>query len=160
MTVSSAHQLAILGLSVLAGAACAVVYGFVSVLRRRTGGSAASMAADLAFWLFAAAAVIWLGLRFNNGEIRIYQIFAAVCGFFLYGLCLGGVTAKAAELFFRALDFVFAPVKFLLRGMVLYIKDVYEKIANIKNKLRKNLNRSASIQKTRKKMRKKYKKLL
>lgn len=161
MTVSSMHQLTVLGLSVLLGGACGVVYAFLAVLRERLGGAgAASAAADLLFWMITAAAVIWLGLRFNDGGIRAYQLFAAACGFFLHGLCLGGVTAKAAELFFGALDLIAAPVKFLIRRMKRYLKNISDKLNNLKNKIRNNLKRSALIQKTRKKMRKKYKKLL
>ncbi len=161
MTVSSLNQLQLFLIGALTGAVCGAAGCFLSAVRSRYGaGGAIAALTDLAFWLFAAAALIWTGLRFNSGEIRAYQIFAAVCGCVLYGLCFGKITAKLSELVLKAVGIVLSPAAFLMRGFCLYVKSIAAKINKMRIKIGKNLSRRKTASTMRKKIRKNYKKML
>lgn len=161
MTVSSIHQLSFFALNILAGLAVGAFYNLLVAAREEgSGSSAAALLADLLFWLAAGSAIVCMSLKFNDGGVRAYQILGAVCGFFLHYICLGGITMKIARFIVRVIAIILFPPAFLLRGAVLYIKQIAEKIKKLKIKIGQNIKRASSRGRTRKKIRKKYKKML
>lgn len=161
MTVSNTGQLMALLYGVLAGAGCGAVAGIINALRSELRlGSFLKGAADLLFWVFAGVIVVWVNLRFGDGSVRIYQILAAVCGLLLYTLCLGRLTERTAALALRGIKLLFSPLAFLLRGVRFYLEKGVGKLKKLRDYIKKTMGRMSSIGKVRKKIRKKYKKML
>lgn len=160
MTVSSLHQLSFLCMSIAAGALTGVLYNLLAAVRERGGGLAGAFLTDLLFWLAAGTALVYMSLRFNDGGIRGYQIFGAFCGFLIHGLCFGRLTMKLSRLIVKILAAVLYPLFFLIRGVGLYLRHINEKWRSLILKARQTAKRVAAPGKTRKKIRKKYKKLL
>ncbi len=160
MTVSSLHQLGFFCLSIAAGAAVGVLYGLLTAAREALGSALAAALTDLIFWTAAGGALIYMSLRFNDGGIRAYQIFGVMSGCFAQYLLFGKITLGIARKIVRLAAIILFPIIFLLRGGVLFIGMVYEKARMAVIKIGQTANRLSARGKSRKKMRKKYKKLL
>lgn len=160
MTVSSLHQLSFLCMSIAAGALTGVLYNLLAAVRERGGGWAGAFITDMLFWVAAGTALVYMSLRFNDGGIRGYQIFGAFCGFLIHGLCFGRLTMRLCRLIVKVLAAVLYPLFFLVRGVGLYLRHINEKWHIVILKGRQAVRRAMAPGKTRKKIRKKYKKLL
>ena len=160
MTVSSTGQLRFFFLSVLAGLISGAFYNLLRAVREKTGRGPVGPLSDLFFWVFVGAALIKLSLDFNDGGIRGYQLLGAACGFLLHYLCLGGITLPLARAVVRAAALALFPVVFLMRGVVLYVKSLYDKMHIMLLKLRQSGKRVCAARKKHKKIQKKYKNLL
>ena len=85
MTVSSTHQMNVFLICILAGAICAMVFDFERSIRKIYGSKKVGVVIEDAFFAAICAMIlIAAGYWFNNGEIRYYQILAAVCGALFY----------------------------------------------------------------------------
>lgn len=159
MTVSSLHQLNFFLFSIAAGGALSFLYCFMAEVRRRSvrGSSAA---ADILFWAAAAATVIASGLMLNDGGIRGYQLFGTVCGFILHSLCMGSFSARLCRILVEILAKLLSPLFFLCRGIYLYAANTLHKLSITVCKIKQNRQKMTARNKTRKKIRKKYKKML
>ena len=161
MTVSNTGQLMGLLCGLMAGACCGLMAGIVNAMRKELRlGTFLTGAADLMFWMLAGIVTVWINLRFGDGSVRIYQLIAAACGLLLYMLCLGRLTERAAGLALRGIKLVLSPAAFLLRGIKLYISAAAGRLGELRDLVRKTLDRIESAGKVRKKIRKKYKKML
>lgn len=161
MMISSLHQLTVFALCTAGGAACAALYTFLSALRRSLrDGRGITVAADAAFTLALLGAIIASALRFNNGAIRLYQLLGAALGFLLHCLCFYPITMKISLFVLKLIFLLLAPVRFLWRGARMYIKEIFDKAKNFKEKIVKTIRRIFSLRKRHKKMRKNYKKML
>ena len=161
MTVSNTDQLMTLLYGVLAGAVCGALACVLNAFRNELKlGKFLSTAADLLFWLLSGVIVVAVNFSFGDGSVRVYQIFAAVGGLLLYALCLGRLTEKAASLILRGIKLVLYPAVFLLRGIRLYIGAIAQRLAGLRGIVQRARARIDSVGKVRKKIRKKYKKML
>ena len=161
MTVSNTGQLIALLCGMIAGAGCGAAAGVINALRSELRlGKFLGGAADLLLWIFAGVSMVWINLRFGDGSVRVYQIIAAVCGMVLYMLCFGRLTERAAGLVLRGIKLLFSPLAFLMRGIKLYLGAIAQKIRDKRDFIKRTFDRKASAGKVRKKLRKKYKKML
>lgn len=160
MTVSSFHQLSFFFVSILAGLTCGAFYNLLTAVREKESRGCLSLFTDLLFWAAVGAALIRLSLEFNDGGIRGYQIFGAVIGFTLHYLCLSPVTLFLARWIVRIAMILLFPAAFLLRGIVLYIKQIIDKINASKMKIHQYARRISLRRKNHKKIQKNYKKML
>ena len=160
MTVSSLHQLSFFFISVLAGLLCGAFYNLLTAVREKERRGCLSLFTDLMFWTAAGAALIRLSIEFNDGGIRGYQIFGAVIGFALHYLCLSPVTLFFARWIVRIAMILLFPAAFLLRGIVLYVKQIISKMDTCKTKMRQYARRVSLRRKNHKKIQKNYKKML
>lgn len=160
MTVSSLAQLTFFGLSILAGMAAGMLYNLLAAIRGEAVRGGLALLTDLIFWLAAGTAMVFISLRFNDGGIRAYQIVGASCGFFLHWLLLSRITMKISRFIIKIIKIILSPAAFIFRGIVLYIKNIFEKVQCARLRLSQRLRRTAAYGKTRKKIRKKYKKML
>lgn len=159
MTVSSLQQLDFFLMSVLAGVGVGFFYNFLAALRRKTGEKLALLS-DFTFWVVAAAAVIIMGIKFNDGGIRGYQILGIGTGFTGHFLVLNRISEKVGAFFAGLLLKLMYPIAFILRGIVLYIREILNKTVRFFTKIAKIRQKIALRAKTRKKIQKKSKKML
>ena len=85
MTVSSAQQMNVFLICILAGVFCGMVFDFERSIRKIYGSRKVGVVIEDA--VFAAICTIILiaaGYRFNSGEIRYYQILGTACGALFY----------------------------------------------------------------------------
>lgn len=160
MMVSSSNQLSFFLVSILAGLVSGAFYNLLTAIREKERRGCLSLFTDLLFWAAVGAAMIRLSMEFNDGGIRGYQIFGAVIGFALHYLCLSPVTLFLARWIVRIAMILLFPAAFLLRGIILYFKQITDKINASKTKLHQHTRRMSLRRKNHKKIQKKYKKML
>lgn len=159
MMVSSLQQLDFFLFSILAGQGMGFLYNLLAAIQRKAGGRL-SLLSDYIFWSSMAATVIALGIKFNDGGIRGYQILGVMIGFILHFLVLGRISEKLASLIAEILAKLIFPLVFLMRGLGLYFESVLKKIGGFCSKISKNRQKVTARGKVRKKIQKKYKKML
>lgn len=79
------QEAAVFFLAIALGAALALFYDFLRILRRMVRhGVVATGVEDLLFWLLGACLLFTLMFYGTDGELRGYVLFGALCGALLY----------------------------------------------------------------------------
>ena len=124
MELSFAVQSAAFLYSIPLGAALGILYGILTLLRHTLSlKKGAVITLDIAFMLFCALSIFYFSLAFLEGYIRIYVIFGAALGFFIYRLTVG-----------RLLQRILNPILSWFKKIIMAI---FTKIKNIAKKLLK-----------------------
>lgn len=72
------------------GAVLGVIYGIIALLRKTLNLKKGTVIAlDITFMLLCAVSIFYFSLGFLDGYIRVYVIFGAGLGFFIYRLTIG-----------------------------------------------------------------------
>lgn len=106
------------------GAVLGVIYGIIALLRKTLNLKKGTVIAlDITFMLLCAVSIFYFSLGFLDGYIRVYVIFGAGLGFFIYRLTIG-----------RLLQRILNPILLWLKRIIVAI---FTKIKNIAKKLLK-----------------------
>ena len=72
------------------GAVLGIIYGIIALLRKTLNLKKGTVIAlDITFMLLCAVSIFYFSLGFLDGYIRVYVIFGAGLGFFIYRLTIG-----------------------------------------------------------------------
>lgn len=160
MNVSSSHQLAVMLMAMAAGIVCGAIYTFLSAIRSALrGGGGLAMITDLLFWTAFGAGMLWICTSFNDGEVRLYQILAALCGLTLHWLCFAGISRAVSYVLVKAIGIILSPAVFFARGLRLYFKAIMDKISKIGVKAKMHRKKTTNTRRIRKNISKNYKKM-
>lgn len=106
------------------GAVLGIIYGVLALLRHTLSlKKSAVIALDITFMLLCAVSIFYFSLGFLDGYIRVYVIFGAGLGFFIYRLTIG-----------RLLQRILNPILLWLKRIIVAI---FTKIKLIAKKLLK-----------------------
>ena len=106
------------------GAVLGVIYGIIALLRKTLNLKKGTVIAlDITFMLLCAVSIFYFSLGFLDGYIRVYVIFGAGLGFFIYRLTIG-----------RLLQRILNPILLWLKRIIVAI---FTKIKLIAKKLLK-----------------------
>ena len=106
------------------GAVLGIIYGIIALLRKTLNLKKGTVIAlDITFMLLCAVSIFYFSLGFLDGYIRVYVIFGAGLGFFIYRLTIG-----------RLLQGILNPIISWIKRIIVAI---FTKIKNIAKKLLK-----------------------
>lgn len=106
------------------GAVLGIIYGIIALLRKTLNLKKGTVIAlDITFMLLCAVSIFYFSLGFLDGYIRLYVIFGAGLGFFIYRLTIG-----------RLLQRILNPILLWIKRIIMAI---FTKIKNIAKKLLK-----------------------
>lgn len=95
MEISSKEQMQVFLICILSGMLCGVFFDIQRFLRKlHSAGKVRTMIEDVLLAIVSIATVLGFGLRFNNGEIRYYQVAGSISGVLLYAAFLSRITMK------------------------------------------------------------------
>ena len=110
--------------SIPLGAVLGIIYGVLALLRHTLSlKKSAVIALDIIFMLLCAVSIFYFSLGFLDGYIRVYVIFGAGLGFFIYRFTIG-----------RLLQRILNPILLWLKRIIVAI---FTKIKLIAKKLLK-----------------------
>lgn len=162
MEVSSSHQMNVFLLCVLSGMLCGVFFDIQRFLRRlRFAGKMRVTLEDILFALVSIALTLGFGFRFNNGEIRYYQIMGSISGVLFYAAFLSRLVMKALGIIYKVLrNVIVVPTVKICLFLAVPIKKLIRIFKKAFLKLRRLLKKALSNIKKRKKRLKKRMKML
>lgn len=133
MELSFAVQSAAFLYSIPLGAALGVVYGIIALLRKTLNlKKGAVVALDVTFMLLCSLSIFYFSLGFLEGYIRLYVIFGAALGFFIYRLTVGRIMQ-------RILNPILLCVKRIIIAIFTKIKIIAKKLLKIGNQILYNI---------------------
>lgn len=107
------------------GAVLGVIYGIIALLRKTLNLKKGTVIAlDITFMLLCAVSIFYFSLGFLDGYIRVYVIFGAGLGFFIYRLTIG-------RLLQRILNPIFSWIKRIIVAIFTKIKNIAKKLLKI-----------------------------
>lgn len=107
------------------GAVLGVIYGIIALLRKTLNLKKGTVIAlDITFMLLCAVSIFYFSLGFLDGYIRVYVIFGAGLGFFIYRLTIG-------RLLQRILNPILSWIKRIIVAIFTKIKLIAKKLLKI-----------------------------
>ncbi len=107
------------------GAVLGIIYGVLALLRHTLSlKKSAVIALDITFMLLCAVSIFYFSLGFLDGYIRVYVIFGAGLGFFIYRLTIG-------RLLQRILNPIISWIKRIIVAIFTKIKNIAKKLLKI-----------------------------
>ncbi len=107
------------------GAVLGVIYGIIALLRKTLNLKKGTVIAlDITFMLLCAVSIFYFSLGFLDGYIRVYVIFGAGLGFFIYRLTIG-------RLLQRILNPIISWIKRIIVAIFTKIKNIAKKLLKI-----------------------------
>lgn len=107
------------------GAVLGIIYGVLALLRHTLNlKKSAVIALDITFMLLCAVSIFYFSLGFLDGYIRVYVIFGAGLGFFIYRLTIG-------RLLQRILNPIISWIKRIIVAIFTKIKLIAKKLLKI-----------------------------
>lgn len=107
------------------GAVLGVIYGIIALLRKTLNLKKGTVIAlDITFMLLCAVSIFYFSLGFLDGYIRVYVIFGAGLGFFIYRLTVG-------RLLQRILNPIISWIKRIIVAIFTKIKNIAKKLLKI-----------------------------
>lgn len=107
------------------GAVLGIIYGVLALLRHTLSlKKSAVIALDITFMLLCAVSIFYFSLGFLDGYIRVYVIFGAGLGFFIYRLTIG-------RLLQRILNPIISWIKRIIVAIFTKIKLIAKKLLKI-----------------------------
>ena len=107
------------------GAVLGVIYGIIALLRKTLNLKKGTVIAlDITFMLLCAVSIFYFSLGFLDGYIRVYVIFGAGLGFFIYRLTIG-------RLLQRILNPIISWIKRIIMAIFTKIKLIAKKLLKI-----------------------------
>lgn len=107
------------------GAVLGIIYGVLALLRHTLSlKKSAVIALDITFMLLCAVSIFYFSLGFLDGYIRVYVIFGAGLGFFIYRLTIG-------RLLQRILNPILSWIKRIIVAIFTKIKLIAKKLLKI-----------------------------
>ena len=107
------------------GAVLGVIYGIIALLRKTLNLKKGTVIAlDITFMLLCALSIFYFSLGFLDGYIRVYVIFGAGLGFFIYRLTIG-------RLLQRILNPIISWIKRIIVAIFTKIKLIAKKLLKI-----------------------------
>ena len=107
------------------GAVLGVIYGIIALLRKTLNLKKGTVIAlDITFMLLCAVSIFYFSLGFLDGYIRVYVIFGAGLGFFIYRLTIG-------RLLQRILNPIISWIKRIIVAIFTKIKLIAKKLLKI-----------------------------
>ncbi len=107
------------------GAVLGVIYGIIALLRKTLNLKKGTVIAlDITFMLLCAVSIFYFSLGFLDGYIRVYVIFGAGLGFFIYRLTIG-------RLLQRILNPILSWIKRIIVAIFTKIKNIAKKLLKI-----------------------------
>lgn len=111
--------------SIPLGAVLGIIYGVLALLRHTLSlKKSAVIALDITFMLLCAVSIFYFSLGFLDGYIRVYVIFGAGLGFFIYRLTIG-------RLLQRILNPILSWIKRIIVAIFTKIKLIAKKLLKI-----------------------------
>lgn len=162
MEVSSSHQLDVFFMCVLAGIVCGIFFDLQRSVRKIScRGRTVTTLQDLLFALFYVGVALYVGLNFNHGEVRYYQVLGAVFGVLVYLLLFSTFVMKIIELIGKAFYIsVIKPCVFLFGRIFNLFKRIFSLLKKIQNRIKVVFKIRFNIQKNNIKRLKKRLKML
>ena len=161
MEVSSAHQVHIFLLYVLAGVLCGAFFDLQRFLRRKIkAGYTRTCIEDFVFGALCVTVMIIISYFFNNGEIRYYQVMGSVSGGLFYGAFLRRLFMKSLNVLFLILkNVLWKPAVKIFQIILLPIvkityllKRLYLRLKKISGRLKRAIKKRKNVLKKRIKM--------
>ena len=107
------------------GAVLGIIYGIIALLRKTLNLKKGTVIAlDITFMLLCAVSIFYFSLGFLDGYIRVYVIFGAGLGFFIYRLTIG-------RLLQRILNPILSWIKRIIVAIFTKIKNIAKKLLKI-----------------------------
>ena len=107
------------------GAVLGIIYGIIALLRKTLNLKKGTVIAlDITFMLLCAVSIFYFSLGFLDGYIRVYVIFGAGLGFFIYRLTIG-------RLLQRILNPILSWIKRIIVAIFTKIKIIAKKLLKI-----------------------------
>ena len=107
------------------GAVLGIIYGIIALLRKTLNLKKGTVIAlDITFMLLCAVSIFYFSLGFLDGYIRVYVIFGAGLGFFIYRLTIG-------RLLQRILNPILSWIKRIIMAIFTKIKKKKKKLLKI-----------------------------
>lgn len=107
------------------GAVLGIIYGIIALLRKTLNLKKGTVIAlDITFMLLCAVSIFYFSLGFLDGYIRVYVIFGAGLGFFIYRLTIG-------RLLQRILNPIISWIKRIIVAIFTKIKNIAKKLLKI-----------------------------
>lgn len=107
------------------GAVLGIIYGVLALLRHTLSlKKSAVIALDITFMLLCAVSIFYFSLGFLDGYIRVYVIFGAGLGFFIYRFTIG-------RLLQRILNPIISWIKRIIVAIFTKIKNIAKKLLKI-----------------------------
>lgn len=107
------------------GAVLGAIYGIIALLRKTLNLKKGTVIAlDITFMLLCAVSIFYFSLGFLDGYIRVYVIFGAGLGFFIYRLTIG-------RLLQRILNPIISWIKRIIVAIFTKIKLIAKKLLKI-----------------------------
>lgn len=122
------------------GIAVVAVYDIIRIFRRVIAhGQVSAAVEDMIFWLWVTSLIFKMLYYRNDGALRLYIIFAAAAGMFLYSVSIGRYIVKYISVAMgRFLNYLFKPLKIAGKAIIIRFNIVKKRITNNKkSKVRK-----------------------
>ena len=105
------------------GAVLGVIYGIIALLRKTLNLKKGTVIAlDITFMLLCAVSIFYFSLGFLDGYIRVYVIFGAGLGFFIYRLTIGrllqGILNPILSWIKRIIMAIFTKIKLIAKKLL------------------------------------------
>lgn len=105
------------------GAVLGIIYGIIALLRKTLNLKKGTVIAlDITFMLLCAVSIFYFSLGFLDGYIRVYVIFGAGLGFFIYRLTIGrllqGILNPILSWIKRIIMAIFTKIKLIAKKLL------------------------------------------
>lgn len=127
--------------SIVFGLILGALYDFSKLLRYKSKRLSVTVSVDVLFFLLCAFMSVMFSLPFNDGTVRLFNIFGEIIGFVVFRLTAGCVTSKICiricrvikALFNLCAKFLKIFFNFLLKMIKIIVYNLSEKKENIQN---------------------------
>ena len=133
-------QVQILSICILSGAIIGIYFDIFRILRKTFKTSdIITYLEDILFWLFTGIFILFILFKYNNGEIRVYNLIGLIIGVILYMLAFSSFFIKSSV---YVITFIKKIILYFIKFIIRFIEKIFNPfiflVINIKKKKGKN----------------------